>query len=92
MVNKLDAGRISQLQPLQQKDHPSALPADHARLSHVNTYSSLPDFYIDRPFSCKECGKREIWKACDQKWYYEEAKGHIDAVAIMCHDCRVAKK
>lgn len=34
----------------------------------------------------------EIWKAKDQQWYYEEAKGHIDARAVECHDCRAAKK
>lgn len=38
------------------------------------------------------CGKEEIWKAADQKWYYEEAKGHIDARAVRCHDCRVTRK
>lgn len=25
-------------------------------------------------------------------WYYEEAKAHIDARAVECHDCRKAKK
>jgi hypothetical protein len=34
----------------------------------------------------------EIWKAADQKWYYEEAKGHVDAKAVECYDCRVKRK
>ena len=87
-----EADRIAQLHPLQQKDHPSALAADHTKLDHINTYGSLPDFYIDRPFTCRKCGKREIWKARDQKWYYEEAKGHVDAIAVECHACRKAGK
>ena len=87
-----EAERVLSLSPLQQKNHPSAVIADQSKLSHINTYGSLPDFYLDRPFSCRKCGKREIWKAKDQKWYYEEAKGHIDAVAIECHACRMAKK
>lgn len=87
-----EADRVVQLHPLQQKDHPSAVPADHSRLTHINTYGALPDYYIDRPFTCRQCGKREIWKARDQKWYYEEAKGHIDAFAVECHACRKAKK
>ncbi|MDX1697409.1 MAG: zinc-ribbon domain containing protein [Thiohalobacterales bacterium] len=87
-----EADRIAQLHPLQQKDHPSAVPADHSKLDHINTYGSLPDFYIDRPFICRVCGKREIWRARDQKWYYEEAKGHIDAFAVKCHDCRTRRK
>ena len=87
-----EAQRVLRLSPAQQRNHPSAAPADHRKLSHINTYGSLPDFYLDRPFTCRRCGKREIWKAKDQKWYYEEAKGHIDAVAVECHACRVAKK
>lgn len=87
-----EADRIAGLHPLQQKDHPSAVPADHDKLTHINTYGSLPDYYIDRPFVCRRCGKREIWRARDQKWFYEEAKGHIDAVAVECHDCRRARK
>lgn len=87
-----EAERITQLHPLQQRSHPSAVAADPGRLGHINTYGALPEYYIDRPFICRLCGKREIWRAWDQKWYYEEAKGHIDAVAVECHDCRKAKK
>ena len=87
-----EAERILSLTPLQQRNHPSSVTADHNKLSHINTYGALPDFYLDRPFVCRRCGKTEIWKAADQKWYYEEAKGHIDARAVECHDCRAAKK
>jgi len=87
-----EAERIEQLHPLVQKDHPTAIKAEISKLGHINTYGSLPDFYIDRPFICRRCGKREIWKAGDQKWYYEEAKGHIDAKAVECHSCRKSKK
>ncbi|MDH3494422.1 MAG: zinc-ribbon domain-containing protein [Acidobacteriota bacterium] len=83
-----EAKRIAALHPLVQKDHPTAVKADHDKLDHINTYGSLPDYYIDRPFACRKCGKEEIWRARDQKWYYEEAKGHIDAKAVACHDCR----
>ena len=87
-----EADRVAQLHPEQQKTHPSTLPADPGKLAHINTYGSLPEFYIDRPFVCRKCGKREIWRAADQKWYYEEAKGHIDARAVECHACRKAKR
>ena len=86
-----DAERVQQLHPEQQRHHPTALPADPDKLRHVNTYGGLPEFYIDQPFRCRLCGKHEIWKAHAQKWYYEEAKGHIDATAVECHDCRKAK-
>jgi hypothetical protein len=87
-----EAERVSSLHPLQQKNHPSAISADQSKLSHINTYGRLPEFYLDKPFVCRVCGKREIWKAKDQKWYYEEAKGHIDATAVECHECRKLKK
>lgn len=87
-----EADRIAQLHPLQQRHHPTAVSADPSKLAHINTYGERPDYYIDRPFVCRQCGKREIWKARDQKWYYEEAKGHIDAIAVDCHRCRVSKK
>lgn len=86
------AERIAQLPVDQQRNHPSAVAADHAQLDHINTYGALPDFYIDKIFNCRNCGKWEVWKARDQKWYYEEAKGHIDAIAVECHDCRVSRK
>ncbi|MFC1680811.1 zinc-ribbon domain containing protein [Pseudomonadota bacterium] len=87
-----EADRVSQLHPLQQRRHPTAVRADQQKLSHINTYGNLPEFYLDQPFTCRTCGKHEIWLAKDQKWYYEEAKGHIDAKAVYCHDCRKARK
>ena len=86
-----EAERVAALHPVQQKAHPSAVAADRARLTHINTYGALPEYYIDRPFICRACGKQEIWKAADQKWYYEDAKGHIDAKAVECHACRTTR-
>jgi hypothetical protein len=83
-----EAERIQHLDISQQRNHPGAADADHSKLNHINTYGELPEFYLDKPFACRKCGKWEIWKARDQKWYYEEAKGHIDATAVECHDCR----
>lgn len=87
-----EAERVEQLNPAQQRSHPSAIAADPSKLAHINTYGSLPVFYIDKPFVCRRCGKREIWRARDQKWYFEEAKGHIDAMAVECHSCRKGKQ
>ncbi len=87
-----EAQRIAGLPPEQRKTHPSAIPSDKSKLGHINTYGALLEYYIDLPFTCRKCGKTEIWKARDQKWYYEEAKGHIDAKAVECHDCRKQKQ
>ncbi|NKC00306.1 MAG: hypothetical protein GKR90_17720 [Pseudomonadales bacterium] len=87
-----EAERVLQLHPEQQRTHPSALSADPEKLLHINTYGCVPDFYVDQPFICRGCGKQEIWKARNQKWYYEEAKGHTDAKAVECNSCRTQKK
>jgi hypothetical protein len=71
---------------------PGASLADHSQLSHINTYGGLPRFYVDRVFTCRECGIEELWTAEQQKWWYEEAKGHIDSFAVRCKACRKARK
>ena len=87
-----EAERIAGLPEAQRKNHPTAIAAEPDKLGHINTYGALPEYYIDRPFICRQCGKRQIWKAREQKWYYEEAGGHIDARAVECRECRKGKK
>lgn len=87
-----EADRVAALPPDRQRNHPSSVAADAKQLAHINTYGDLPEYYIDRPFVCRDCGKREIWRARDQKWYYEVAKGHVDAFAVRCHACRTSAK
>ncbi len=87
-----DLADVDRWSRLPDAHNPTALAADHSRLPHINTYGQLPEFYVDRAFTCRKCGKREIWRARDQKWYFEEAKGHIDARAVECHDCRTQKR
>jgi hypothetical protein len=71
---------------------PGAVAADRSKLGHVNTYGDLPELYVDYAFVCADCGKHEVWTAFQQKWYYEEAKGHIWAVAVRCRSCRKKRK
>ena len=87
-----EAKRIAALPPEIQKTHPRAVRAEQAKLVHINTYGSLLEYYVDLPFTCRDCGKEEIWRAEDQKWYYEGAKGHSDATAVRCRSCRTARK
>ncbi len=51
-----EAERIAQRHTVQQRNHPSAVAADHAKLDHINTYGVLPDFYIDKVFGCRVFG------------------------------------
>lgn len=63
-----------------------------ALLRPDNSYS-LPDYvergyYLDKPFTCKDCGKQEVWTATQQKWWYETAKGGVWTTATRCRACR----
>lgn len=67
-------------------------PVDVTLLSLDNSYD-MPDFvalgfYVDSPFTCKACGKQEIWTGAQQKWWYETAKGNVWTTATMCRPCR----
>lgn len=68
------------------------VPADPAKLAHNNTYGLLPLFYIDTAFTCRDCGSQEVWTAKQQKWWYEEAQGHIDSRAVRCRPCRLIER
>jgi hypothetical protein len=46
-------------------------------------------YYIDRPFKCVDCGSDEVWKAEQQKWYYEVVKGSTYAEPTRCRPCRL---
>lgn len=45
-------------------------------------------YYVDEPFTCVDCGKFEVWKASQQKWWYEVAKGDMFTKASRCRACR----
>jgi hypothetical protein len=69
-----------------------AVPVDPQKLQPTNSYSD-PDFlktglYFDYNFNCKVCGKREVWTATQQKWWYEVAGGELSSTAIRCRACR----
>jgi hypothetical protein len=63
-----------------------------AALAPYNSYGE-PDFvrrgyYEDRPFICAECHTPQVWRAWQQKWWYEVAKGYVDSTAKLCRPCR----
>jgi len=61
-------------------------------LAPSNSYG-VPDFvrrgyYENVPFVCQGCGSNEIWRAAQQKWWYEVMKGYADSTAKRCRACR----
>lgn len=67
---------------------PDAVLADVAQQVPINSYSGQPSFYVDRDFTCVDCGRQETWTAQQQKWYYEVAKGSLYGTSIRCRACR----
>jgi hypothetical protein len=57
-----------------------------------NTCGLLPDYYLDRAFTCRDCGAEEVWTAKQQKWWYEVVHAPIKSEAIRCLACRRARR
>lgn len=65
-----------------------AIPTDLKALSHVNTYDTLPEYYIDIEFTCRRCKWSDVWEARHQKWYLEVSKSSIHSKPLYCWKCR----
>jgi hypothetical protein len=49
-------------------------------------------FYQNHEFTCRDCGAKPVWTGRQQKWWFEEAGGEMEAVAIRCRECRVKER
>lgn len=63
--------------------------------SRLAPYHSLEDpgflargYYVDKEFTCCDCGKAQVWTATQQKWWYEIARGDVFTSAKRCRECR----
>ncbi|MET0987649.1 MAG: zinc-ribbon domain containing protein [Steroidobacteraceae bacterium] len=68
------------------------VPVNASLLAPTNSYGR-PDFvhrgfYIDSAFTCKDCGKKDVWTSRQQKWWFEVAKGDMFTSATRCRPCR----
>jgi len=68
------------------------IPVDKAKIISRSVLPEIPDYYEDRWFTCKDCGERDLWAAKQQKRWYEEQGGEIEAIAIRCRSCRRKEK
>jgi hypothetical protein len=64
-----------------------AIAADRSQQAPSSSYSAR-FYYRDIDFTCADCGSEEVWKAKDQKWYYEVVKGPVYAGPKRCGACR----
>lgn len=70
----------------------SVAPCNASLLAPYNSYG-VPAFvergyYQDTPFACAHCHVDQVWRATQQKWWYEVAKGHVETRAKLCRACR----
>jgi predicted RNA-binding Zn-ribbon protein involved in translation (DUF1610 family) len=65
-----------------------AIPVNPDEVVYRTAIIQLPLFYVDKEFTCKDCGSKEIWTARQQKWWYEIAKGNFESTAVKCRSCR----
>jgi hypothetical protein len=71
---------------------PGLVRVNEEALAPYNSYGTplfvKRGYYEDVPFTCSGCGSREIWRAAQQKWWYEVAKGYVYSGAKLCRACR----
>ncbi len=68
----------------------SEIPAQAIPIDAYRIYGGWdpPIYFIDRPFTCRGCGKQQVWKAEDQKWYYEDTQHPYFMDPVRCRECR----
>ena len=71
---------------------PGMALADLEVLTRYNNSWSLPRYYLDRAFTCRDCGAEEVWTAKQQKWWYEIVHAPIESDAVRCRACRRARR
>jgi hypothetical protein len=71
---------------------PDAIPASVAVATRRSGSYSFDGpgrlYYRDRPFQCRDCGAESVWKAQEQRFWFETARGSIYADAKRCGPCR----
>jgi hypothetical protein len=71
-------------------------PCNPSLLAVYNSYGTptfvRDGYYTDTPFECAHCQQRETWRATQQKWWYEVAKGNVESRARLCNPCRRAER
>jgi hypothetical protein len=70
----------------------SVVRVDPTKIFSRSVLPSIPEFYYNLDFECRDCGTVECWTAKRQKRYYEEQKGEIEGRPIRCNACRRKNK
>jgi len=70
----------------------NAVLVNREALAPYNSYGEphfvARGYYVDQTFECARCDAVETWRAAQQKWWYEVAKGQVYSTARFCTKCR----
>ena len=70
-----------------------AIPVDPDRVSWGGPIGrSIPTFFQDATFICKDCGTLAVWKAEKQRLYFEMTGAPWAHQAVRCRPCRIAER
>ena len=83
---KQDAEQLKTEQAQAEKTK-TRIQADLSRQAPNNSYSGAKLYYEDREITCQDCGRKELWTARQQQWWYEVAKGSVYSTAVRCRAC-----
>jgi hypothetical protein len=68
-----------------------AIPVDPDLINRGGSWD-YPTCFRDQPFVCIDCGCERIWKATDQKWYFEVLHHAFYKTAKRCTACRAIER
>ena len=89
LAKRLRKERVAHLRGLKRG---TTIKVDPTKIFSRSAIPTIPEFYVDQQFTCKDCGKKEIWTARQQQRWYEDQGGEIEAIAIRCRSCRRREK
>ncbi len=88
--------RRAATEPMRSTRPVDSVVVNTAALAAYNSYGAPPfvarGYYVDEPFTCKECDVEQVWTARQQQWWYEVAHGPVYSRAIRCRACRRTMK
>ena len=65
---------------------------DKSKVFSHSVLPTIPDYYKDTWFTCKDCSEEDLWTAKQQRRWYEEQGGEIESIAVRCRACRKKEK
>ena len=72
----------------QQHHRQHVIQADRSKQRKHNSRSA-PTHYEDKTVRCSGCGRRILWRAEQQRYWYEEMKASVQAnINLRCDRCR----